>query len=43
MVQGKVSEQRNKLEELEKGICEGVGNVGFETRESGLVVESVTL
>lgn len=43
MVQGKVSEKWNKLEELEKGICKGVGNVGFETRESGLIVESVTL
>lgn len=35
-----VSEQRYELEELEEGVCEGIGDMGFKAREIGLVIES---
>jgi hypothetical protein len=41
VIQCKISEKRNKLEQLEKGICEGVGDVSFKTGKCSLVVESI--
>jgi hypothetical protein len=41
VIQSEISEKGDKLEKLEKGIGEGVGDVSFETRKRGLVIESI--
>jgi hypothetical protein len=40
MGQCHIPEQWDELEELEKGIREGIGDMSLESREIGLVIES---
>lgn len=41
MLQSKVSKERDKLEQLEKGVGKGVRDVGFQSRKFGLVIKPV--